>query len=130
MTRSVLLVDTDTERQTRMLCGSAAQMQEVFGKVGFDDSGIWLFKLPKYYEVATDTGITDKIFGFADLGLVVDVPLKFIPPRLGKWTFSGAHISSGWVRITRCWPARRAPTPSMASTSPAARHLKSGPSQV
>jgi len=71
-------------------------MQEVFGKVGFDDSGIWPFKLPKYYEVATDTGITDKIFGFADLGLVVDVPLKFIPPRLGKWTFSGGpHFLAG-----------------------------------
>jgi hypothetical protein len=135
--------------------GSAAQVQEVFGKVGFDDSGIWPFKLPgdqdfalspylmiagetsggadgaasfggrrgiyletgidpgyavdftktwsarfhlpfvlglgvdHYYEVATDTGITDKTFGFADLGLVVDVPLKFIPPRFGKWTFSG-----------------------------------------
>ena len=26
--------------------GSAAQVQEVFGKVGFDDSGVWSFKLP------------------------------------------------------------------------------------
>ena len=135
--------------------GSAAQVQEVFGKVGFDDSGIWPFKLPgdqdfalspyvliagetsggadgaasfggrrgiyletgidpgysidftrtwsarfhlpvvlglgvdNYYEVAADTGIIDKTFGFADLGLVVDVPLKFIPPRFGKWTVSG-----------------------------------------
>jgi hypothetical protein len=135
--------------------GSAAQVQEVFGKVGFDDSGVWSFKLPgdqdfaltpymlvagetsggadgaspyggnrgiylefgidpgyavdfsknwsarfhlpfvlglsldNYYEVATATGVTDKTFGFADLGFVVDVPLRFVPARYGKWTFSG-----------------------------------------
>jgi hypothetical protein len=135
--------------------GSAAQVQEVVGKVGFDDSGVWPFKLPgdqdfalspymlvagetsggadgaspyggkrgiyleigidpgyavdfsknwsarfhlpfvlglsldKYYEVATATGVTDKTFGFADLGFVVDVPLRFVPARYGKWTFSG-----------------------------------------
>jgi hypothetical protein len=43
----------------------------------------------KYYEVATSTGISDSTFGFADLGFMVDVPLKFIPARYGKWTFSG-----------------------------------------
>lgn len=135
--------------------GSAAQVQEVFGKVGFDDSGLWPFKLPgeqgfafspyiliaretsggadgaatlggsygtymelgidpgyavdfsqswsarfhlpfvlglsldKYYEVATSAGVSDKTFGFAGLGLVVDIPLKFVPARYGKWTFSG-----------------------------------------
>jgi len=135
--------------------GSAAQVQEVFGKVGFDESGLWPFKLPgdqdfalspyvliagetsggadgasalggsrgvymelgidpgywvelskswsarfhlpttlglsldKYYEVATTTGVSDRTFGFADVGLVVDVPLKFVPARFGKWTFSG-----------------------------------------
>jgi hypothetical protein len=135
--------------------GSAAQVQEVFGKIGFDDAGIWPFRLPadqdfalapytliavetsggadgagalggdrgvymelgidpgysvdfnqswsarfhlpfalglsldNYYEVATSTGVSDKTFGFADLGLMVDVPLKFVPARYGKWTFSG-----------------------------------------
>jgi len=139
--------------------GSAAQVQEVFGKASFDDSGLWPFKLPgdqdfalspyvlvagetsgaadgagtlgggkgtylelgldpgyvidltkdwavrlhlpvvlglsldKYYEVATGTGLTDKTFGFADLGLAADVPLKFVPARYGRWTFSaGIHL--------------------------------------
>ena len=45
--------------------------------------------LDNYYEVATATGVTDKTFGFADLGFVVDVPLRFVPARYGKWTFSG-----------------------------------------
>jgi len=139
--------------------GSAAQVQEVFGKVGFDDSSIWPFKLPggqdfalspylliaretsggadgaasfggsygtyaefgidpgytvdfsknwsarfhlplvvglsldKYYEVATTNGISNKTFGFADLALAADVPLKFVPARFGKWTFSsGFHM--------------------------------------
>jgi hypothetical protein len=135
--------------------GSAPQVQEVFGKVSFDDSGLWPFKLPadqdfslspylliagetsggadgagafgggkgtylelgidpgytfdirkdwsarfhlpfvvglsldKYYEVATATGVKDKTFGFADLGIVADVPLKFVPARFGRWTLSG-----------------------------------------
>jgi hypothetical protein len=135
--------------------GSTAQVQEVFGKMALDDSGLWPFKLPgdqdfalapyalvavetsggadaagalggsrgsylelgldpglgveiakgwtirlhlplavglsldKYYEVATAAGVSDKTFGFADLGLMVDVPLKFMPARYGKWTFSG-----------------------------------------
>ncbi len=135
--------------------GSAAQVQEAFGRIGFDDGGIWPFKLPAdqdfsiapyilfagetsggadgaaafggrrgvymelgidpgyvvgfstdwsarfhlplvvgmslsdYYQVATSAGLTDKTFGFADLGLVVDVPLKVIPARYGKWTLSG-----------------------------------------
>ena len=139
--------------------GSAAQVQEVFGKLSFDDSGLWPFKLPgdqdfalspyvliagetsggadgagalgggkgtylelgidpgyvidltkdwsvrlhlpfvlglsldKYYEVATGTGVNDKTFGFADLGLAADVPLKFVPARYGRWTFSsGIHL--------------------------------------
>jgi hypothetical protein len=45
--------------------------------------------LDNYYEVASATGLTDKTFGFADLGFVVDVPLRFVPARYGKWTFSG-----------------------------------------
>jgi len=45
--------------------------------------------LSDYYQVATSAGLTDKTFGFADLGLVVDVPLKVIPARYGKWTLSG-----------------------------------------
>jgi hypothetical protein len=135
--------------------GSAAQVQEVFGKVVFDDGGIWPFKLPgdqdfalspylliagetsggadgagafgggrglymelgidpgysvefskgwsarihlplvvglgldTYYEVATSAGLADETFGFADLGLVVDVPLKFVPARYGRWTLAG-----------------------------------------
>jgi len=135
--------------------GSSAQVQEVYGKVGFDDGGIWPFKLPgdqdfslspyvlfagetsgsadgagafggkhgiymemgidpgyaldiakdwpvrlhlpftlglslsNYYEVATATGVKDQTFGFADLGFVADVPLKFVPARYGKWTISG-----------------------------------------
>jgi hypothetical protein len=32
--------------------GSAAQVQEVFGKVGFDDSGVWPFKLPSDQDFA------------------------------------------------------------------------------
>jgi hypothetical protein len=139
--------------------GSAAQVQEVFGKLSVDDGGLWPFKLPgdqdfslspyllvaretsggadgagslggghgtylemeidpglsvnlaqdwpvrfhlpltvglsldKYYEVATATGVRDKTFGFADLGFAVDIPLKFMPGRYGKWTFSaGPHL--------------------------------------
>ena len=139
--------------------GSAAQVQEVAGKLSFDDSGLWPFKLPgdqdfalapyaliaretsggtdgaasfggtygtyaefgidpgytvdfskswsarfhlplvlglsldKYYEVATTSGIRNKTFGFADLALAADVPLKFVPARFGKWTFSsGFHM--------------------------------------
>ncbi len=139
--------------------GLASQVQEVFGKVGFDDGGLWPFKLPgdqdfslspyvliagetsggadgarsfgghlgtymefgidpgysvdftkdwsarfhlpftlglslaHYYEVATSTGVTDKTFGYADQGFAADVPLKFIPARYGKWTFSsGVHL--------------------------------------
>ena len=139
--------------------GSGAQVQEVFGKVALDDSGLWPFTLPgdqdfalspyallvretsgasdgartlgggygtylefgidpgysmvfnktwsarihlpvavglsldKYYEVATTTGVSDDTFGFADLGVMVDIPLKFIPARYGKWTFSaGPHF--------------------------------------
>lgn len=139
--------------------GSAAQVQEIFGKLSFDDSGLWPVKLPgdqdfalspyvliagetsggadgagalgggkgtylelgidpgytvdftqawsvrfhlpfvlglsldKYYEVATGTGVTDKTFGFADLGFAADVPLKFVPARYGRWTFSsGIHL--------------------------------------
>jgi hypothetical protein len=138
--------------------GSAAQVQEVYGKVSFDDSGLWPVKLPgdqdlavspyvlvagetsgaadgagpfggrkglylevgidpgytvdfnknwsarfhlpfvlglslhDYYEVATATGLQDKTFGYADLALAADVPLKFMPARYGKWTFtSGLH---------------------------------------
>jgi len=138
--------------------GSSAQVQEAFGKVGFDDGGLWPFKLPgdqdfafspyvlvagetaggadgagpfgghhgiylelgidpgytvdvtknwsvrfhlpfvlglslhDYYEVATTTGVTDATFGYADLALAADVPLKFMPARYGKWTFtSGLH---------------------------------------
>ncbi len=137
----------------------ASQVQEVFGKVGFDDSGLWPFKLPgdqdfafspyvliagetsgqadgaapfggsrgiymelgvdpgytvdfnqnwsarfhlpfvlglsldNYYQVATSTGVHNKTFGYADLALAADVPLKFIPARYGKWTFtSGLHM--------------------------------------
>ncbi len=139
--------------------GLASQVQEVFGKVGVDDSGLWPFRLPggqdfslspyvliaketsgdtdgarpfgghlgtymelgadpgytvsfsqdwsarfhlpftlglsveNYYEVATVTGVHDKTFGFADLGLAADVPLGFVPARFGKWTFtSGVHM--------------------------------------
>ncbi len=139
--------------------GLASQVQEVVGKVSFDDSGLWPFKLPgdqdialspyvlvagetsggadgaapfggrhgiylemgidpgytvdfskdwsarfhlpftlglslaHYYEVATSTGVTDKTFGYADQGFAADVPLKFIPARYGKWTFSaGVHL--------------------------------------
>ena len=139
--------------------GSSAQVQEVFGKVSFDDSGLWPVKLPgdqdvalspyvliagetsggadgagpfggkhglylelgidpgytvdftkdwstrfhlpftlglslsHYYEVATSTGVTDKTVGYADQGFMADVPLKFIPARYGKWTFSaGVHL--------------------------------------
>jgi len=139
--------------------GSSAQVQEVFGKVSFDDSGLWPFKLPgdqdlalspyilvagetsgradgagpfggkrgiylevgidpgytfdintawsvrvhlpfvlglsldKYYEVASSTAVQDKTFGYADQGIAADVPLKFIPARYGKWTFStGVHL--------------------------------------
>ncbi len=139
--------------------GAAAQVQEVFGKVGFDDSGLWPFKLPReqdfalspylliagetsgaadgalpfggsqgiylelgidpgytveftpawsarfhlpfvlglslsdYYQVATATGLTNSTFGYADLGFAVDVPLKFMPPRFGRWTASaGLHL--------------------------------------
>ena len=52
--------------------------------------------LNDYYQVATSAGVSDKTFGFADLGLIADVPLKFIPARYGKWTFSGGPISFGW----------------------------------
>jgi hypothetical protein len=45
--------------------------------------------LDKYYEVVTASGVQDKTFGFADLGFMLDIPLKFIPARYGKWTFSG-----------------------------------------
>ncbi|MBI4537862.1 MAG: hypothetical protein HY712_07890 [candidate division NC10 bacterium] len=135
--------------------GSAPQVQEVFGRLALDDSGLWPFKRPgdqdfglapyvllaketsggadgagpsgggkgmyfevgidpgisvavvkdypvrlhlpcvlglsldKYYEVVTAAAVQDKSFGFADLGIVVDIPLKFIPARYGKWTFSG-----------------------------------------
>jgi len=139
--------------------GGASQVQEVFGKVSFDDSGVWPFKLPRnqdftfspyvlvagetsggadgagpfgghrgiymelgidpgytvdftkdlsarfhlplvlglslhdYYEVASTTGVKDKTFGYADLALAADVPLKFVPARYGKWTFtSGFHM--------------------------------------
>jgi len=49
--------------------------------------------LDNYYEVATATGVHDKTFGFADLGLAADVPLSFVPARFGKWTFSsGFHM--------------------------------------
>ena len=139
--------------------GSSVQVQEVFGKASFDDSGLWPFKLPgdqdfaispyilvagetsggadgagpfggsrgiymelgvdpgytvdftknwsarfhlpfvlglsldKYYEVATSTGVRDKTFGYADLGVAADIPLKFMPARFGKWTFSsGVHM--------------------------------------
>jgi hypothetical protein len=49
--------------------------------------------LDKYYEVATSSGVTDSTFGFADLGFMVDVPLKFVPTRFGKWTASaGPHL--------------------------------------
>jgi hypothetical protein len=139
--------------------GSTAQVQEIFGKVSFDDGGLWPFKLPgdqdftlapyvlmaretsgaadgartsgggygtylevgidpgytfelskawairlhtpiavglsldKYYEVATATGVSDETFGFADMALALDIPLKFVPPRFGKWTFStGLHF--------------------------------------
>ncbi len=134
--------------------GISSQVQEVFGKVAFDDGGLWPFKLPKdqdfslapyllfagetsgqadgaqpygghrgiyfemgidpgysvdftsawsarvhlpftlglslkdYYEVATSTGISSKAFGYANLGLMVDVPLKFMPPKYGKWTLT------------------------------------------
>lgn len=138
--------------------GSSAQVQEVYGKVSFDDGSLWPFKLPgdqdfslspyvlvagetsggadgaapfggrkglymelgidpgytvdfnknwsarfhlpfvlglslhDYYEVATTTGLKDKTFGYADLALAADVPLKFMPARYGKWTFtSGLH---------------------------------------
>ncbi len=139
--------------------GSSAQVQEVFGKAGFDDGGLWPFKLPgdqdfafspyilvagetsggadgagpfgghhgiymelgidpgytvdftknwsarfhlpfalglslhDYYEVATTTGVHDQTFGYADLALAADVPLKFMPGRYGKWTFTtGLHM--------------------------------------
>lgn len=138
--------------------GSSAQVQEVYGKVSFDDGGLWPFTLPgkqdfslspyvlvagetlggadgaapfgghrgtymefgtdpgysvdfnkdwsarfhlpfvlglnlhDYYEVATTTGLEDKTFGYADLALAVDIPLKFMPARYGKWTFTtGLH---------------------------------------
>jgi hypothetical protein len=49
--------------------------------------------LDKYYEVATATGMLDRTFGFADLGFMLDLPLKFIPARFGKWTFAaGPHL--------------------------------------
>ena len=49
--------------------------------------------LDKYYEVATGTGVRDKTFGYADLGVAADIPLKFMPARFGKWTFSsGVHM--------------------------------------
>ena len=49
--------------------------------------------LDKYYEVATTSGDPHKTFGFTDLALAADVPLKFVPARFGKWTFSsGFHI--------------------------------------
>jgi hypothetical protein len=139
--------------------GSSAQVQEVFGKAGFDDSGLWPFKLPgdqnfalspylliagetsgqadgagayggglgvymemgidpgyvfklprdwsarfhlpvtlglslsDYYEVASIDGLSDSTFGYADLGLMTDVPLNFVPARYGKWTVSaGPHF--------------------------------------
>jgi hypothetical protein len=139
--------------------GSAAQVQEVFGKVSLDDSGLWPFKLPgdqdfalspyvliagetsggadgaapfggqpgiymelgidpgyvfdidkrwsvrfhlpfvlglslnDYYQVATITGVQNKTFGYADLAFAADVPLKFMPARYGRWTFtSGLHL--------------------------------------
>jgi hypothetical protein len=139
--------------------GGSSQVQEVFGKVGFDDSGLWQFKLPgdqdfsfspyvlfagetsgqadgaapfggsrgtymelgvdpgytvdfyknwsarfhlpfvlglsldNYYQVATTTGVQNETFGYADLALAVDVPMKFMPARYGKWTFtSGIHM--------------------------------------
>ncbi len=139
--------------------GGASQVQEVFGKLSFDDSGLWPFKLPgdqdfalspyvlfagetsggadgagsfgggrgvymelgvdpgyvfditkdwavrfhlpfvlglslsNYYQVATSTGVHDQTFGYADQGFVADVPLKFMPARYGKWTFSaGVHL--------------------------------------
>jgi len=49
--------------------------------------------LHDYYEVATTTGVHDKTFGYADVALAADVPLKFMPARHGKWTFtSGFHM--------------------------------------
>ena len=139
--------------------GSSAQVQEVFGKVGLDDSGLWPFKLPgdqdfafspytlvagetsggadgagpfgghhgiymelgidpgytvdfsknwsarfhlpfvlglslhNYYEVAPTSGVKDKTFGYADLALAADIPLKFMRARYGRWTFtSGFHM--------------------------------------
>jgi hypothetical protein len=49
--------------------------------------------LSNYYQVATSTSLTNSTFGFADLGFMVDVPLKFIPARFGKWTASaGPHL--------------------------------------
>ena len=34
----------------------------------------------------------DETFGFADLGIAADIPLKFMPTRYGKWTFTtGVH---------------------------------------
>ncbi len=136
--------------------GSGPQVQEVFGKVSFDDSGLWPFKLPgdqdfalapyvliagetsgaadganslggtsgiylelgmdpgytvdfstawsarfhlplvlglsldNYYQVATATGLTSETFGYADLGFAVDVPLKFVPAKFGRWTATAA----------------------------------------
>ena len=60
--------------------------------MGFSQSWSAGFHLPfalglsldKYYEVATSAGVGDKTFGFADLGLMVDVPLKFVPARYGN----------------------------------------------
>lgn len=49
--------------------------------------------LDKYYEVSTATGISDTTFGFVDTALAADIPMKFVPPRYGKWTFSsGLHF--------------------------------------
>jgi hypothetical protein len=37
--------------------------------------------------------VKDETFGFADLGLAADIPLKFMPARYGKWTFTtGVHV--------------------------------------
>jgi hypothetical protein len=139
--------------------GLSSQVQEVFGKVGFDDTGLWPFRLPggqdlavspyvliagetsggadgarpfggrkgiyletgidpgygfdlnpnwsarvhlpftvglslkDYYEVASASGVSDQTFGYADLGLMVDVPLKFVSQKFGKWTLSaGPHF--------------------------------------
>lgn len=53
--------------------------------------------LDKYYEVATSRGLSDTTFGVADLEIAADVPLKFVPARLGRWTLtSGFHML--WLR--------------------------------